>query len=271
MPVYISPSLVQGGGGAADLSLARIGAFSLTLSPQYPPALLAVPGGTAPGFSLASIRSALTYERWKPNTAPATLTLVWPGRFAADYVGIAAHTIGSSGAEVVIESQSVPGAPWVEQGRAEPINDRAMMFLFPQVEAYSWRIHLSAAAEIGVLYIGKSTVMQRCLYGGHTPAVLARDAEVMTNRSIRGQFVGRSIQRFGYKTSYQWNNLDPDWYRANFDPVAAWAQLWPFFIAWHPKRWPTEVVYGWTHDDIHPVNTGVRDFMSVGFNLEAIA
>ncbi len=60
------------------------------------------------------------------------------------------------------------------------------------------------------------------------------------------------------------------WYRDWFDPFVEAARRYPFFIAWNPLRFPDEVLYGWCNEDIQPTNQGRRDFMSVGFSVEAI-
>lgn len=263
--LYISPNLVaMAASGSADpLSHARIGYSTITRNATV------TASSSAPGFPASAIKHPLTYERWMPSTAPATLTIDAGALVTADYVGIAAHTVGSTGGAITI-SYSENGTDWTDVLQASPSSDNAIMALFEPVLAQYWRIQISRVAEIGVVYIGRALTMQRCMYGGHSPGTLSRQTEIEPSRSVTGQFLGRSIVRQGFATSYQWANLSADWYRANFDPFVESALRNPFFIAWYPEKFPDEVLYAWCNDDISPMNQGQRDLMSVGFNVEAV-
>lgn len=263
--LYISPSLVAQieSGGADPLSRARIGYRTVTRN-----ATVTASSATT-GFPASAIKNPLTYERWLPLSAPATLTIDAGAMVIADYVGIGAHTLGSTGATVTI-SYSENGIDWTDVLHAAPANDNAIMALFEPVLARYWRIHINRVAEIGVVYIERALVMQRSIYGGHSPGTLSRQTEIEPSRSVTGQFLGRSIVRQGFATSYQWSNLSAAWYRANFDPFVESALRNPFFIAWRPDRFPDEVLYAWCNDDISPTNMGIRDLMQVGFSVEAV-
>lgn len=263
--LYISPSLVAmaGSGAAEPLSRARIGYRTITRNAAV------TASSAAAGFPASAIRHALTYERWMPTVAPATLTIDAGAAVSADYVGIAAHTIGSTGATVTI-SYSENGTSWAQVLQVTPANDNSIMALFEPVLARYWRLQIDRVAEIGVVYIGRALVMQRSMYGGHSPGTLSRQTEIEPSRSVTGQFLGRSIVRQGFATPYQWSNLTAAWYRANFDPFVESALRNPFFIAWRPDRFPDEVLYAWCNDDISPTNQGQRDLMQVGFSVEAV-
>lgn len=263
--LYISPSLVAlaGSGGTDPLSRARIGYRTITRDATV------TATSEAPGFPASAVRHPLTYERWAPTVAPAALTIDAGAPVAADYVGIAAHTIGTTGAAVTV-SYSTDGTAWTDVLQTQPANDNAIMALFEPVLARYWRIRIDRVAEIGVIYIERALTVQRSMYGGHSPGTLSRQTEIEPSRSVTGQFLGRSIVRQGFATSYQWSNLTAAWYRANFDPFVESALRYPFFIAWRPDRFPNEVLYAWCNDDIEPTNMGVRDLMQVSFNVEAV-
>lgn len=268
MSLYISPSLVAGAGTSGQpLNLARIGYRNIVFD-----ATVTASSDTSASPAMA-IKNPMTYDRWQPSNSESDGWLeIVPdgGSVVVDYIALASHNLGSAGAEVVIEYKEAGTPNWHEVNRVLPANDNAMMFLFEQVEADAFRISIDKNAYISVVYIGKALVMPRCIYGGHSPVTLSRDTTFHPNKSIEGAFVGRSIVRQGLKTRYDWNNLEPDWYRRSFDPFVMWATKYPFFIAWYPERWPDEVAYCWTNDDIRPVNTGVRDFMRVGFDVEGV-
>jgi len=267
--IVVSPSLVEQGdhadGRGYPLNHARIGWQTITRD-----AILTVSSETA-GFPGAALSNPMTYERWRPASVPAWAAWDAGAPVEIDYIGIASHTLGSSGATFAIE-YSDDNATWTTLETVQPADDRAIMMLFPPVTARYWVIRIyDAVPSVGVVYIGRVLEMQRGLYGGHSPGTLSRQTDIMPNRSEGGQFLGRSIIREGYATSYDWDNLTAAWYRQWFDPFVESARKYPFFIAWYPLKFPSEVLYAWCNDDIRPRNQGVRDLMSVGFSVEAIA
>lgn len=264
--IYISPSLVAGTGvcGGNSLRHARIGYRSITRTATISAT------SQATGFPASSIANALTYERWMPAVAPASIEIDAGGLVIADYVGIAAHTLGSAGATIVI-SHSEDGADWIDVLDVRPDNDNAIMVLFEPVMARYWRISIDRVAVIGVVNIEMSLAMIKGVVGGHSPGVLSRKTDIMPNKSEGGQFLGRSVIRKGFETEYQWENLDEYWYRSHFDPFVESAIRYPFFIAWNPFRFPNDVIYAWCNKDIQPRMQGVRGRIEVGFDVEAIA
>ena len=268
MPVILSPSIVQNG-AAVPLSHARIGWRTLTRD-----ATLTFTGGAAEGFPADAVQRATTWERWKPASLPASLTFDAGSGVTADYLGIAAHTLGSSANTVTLE-YSADAVTWAEVETLNPGSDEPVMLLFGDIAARYWRLTVSGASVpvIGVVYIGEVLAMERRIYGGHKPVTLSRETEVRPNRSEKGQFLGRYIKRQGYATGYEWDNLTPDWYRVEFDPFVAAARTYPFFISWYPLKYANEVAFGWTTTrDIQPSNTGTGEgLMQVGFNIEAHA
>lgn len=255
---------MAGSGGVEPLSRARIGYRTITRNATV------TATSEAPGFPASAIRHPLTYERWAPAVAPATLTIDAGALVTADYVGIAAHTIGSTGATVAI-SHSEDGTTWTDVLQTAPTDDKAIMALFEPVMARYWRIRIDRVAEIGVVYIERALAMQKGVSGGHSPGTLSRQTVIEPSRSVTGQFLGRSIVRRGFQTEYEWEYLDPLWYRANFDPFVAAAIRDPFFIAWRPDKYPEEVLYAWTDRDIAPRYMRIMPkLMQVRLNVEAI-
>lgn len=226
------------------------------------------------GFPADAVQRQTTWERWKPTALPATLSIdsgTSPSG-TGSYIGIAAHTLGSSSATVVIE-YSVNNTDWTTIETLEPADNSAIMVIFPEVQAQYWRIVVSGSTipNIGSVYIGEVLEMERPIYGGHSPINLSRQTVVRPTESEKGQWLGRSVIRYGLQTSFDWNNLTAAWYRANFDPFVKEARFHPFFIAWRPADFPKEVAYGWTSQDIQPSNSGTRDLMSVSISVSAYA
>src|SRR5690625_6982837 len=113
--------------------------------------------------------------------------------------------------------------------------------------------------------------MPRPVYGGQSRSRRSCAAEVGPNVSVTGELLGRAVYRRGFATTYAWQHLPATWYRAEFEPFVEHAIHSPFFIAWNPITFPDEAAYAWTDGDIIPTNMGIRDLMSVRFNVRAIA
>ena len=208
-----------------------------------------------------------TFERWRPSSSEATWEVDLGASKRVDYVAIAAHTTGSSGASITIE-HSPDATTWATVISVTPSDDAAIICQFVEVSDRYWRLVLSdGRPEIGVVYIGQILEMQRPYYGGQTPTTLARTTTIRTSRSRSGQFLGQDFRRRGFSPSASFSNLEADWVRDNFVPFMDDARIYPYFFAWRPSTFPKEVVYAWTGDDITPQNSGTRDLMSVSWDM----
>lgn len=211
-----------------------------------------------------------TYERWKPTALPATWEIDLGENRTFNYFCIGAHTLGSNACTIKVEYQD-PSDTWVEFGTETMLSkDRAVMMLDDEVETDTVRLTVSGSGDmpqIGVIYFGNVLAMSRPIYAGHNPITLNRETRLKSSKSRGGQFLGQNFRRSGLVSSVQFQHLEPDWYRDNFDPFAKAARNRPFFFAWRPTTYPTEVAYCWTPDDMQPQNDGQPNFMSVSFNL----
>jgi len=263
MTTVISDDLILGLAETEQpLSHARIGYQNLMLTGTVSSD---VSGG------VQALKNPLTYDFFSPALVPFRVTLNIGSVKPVNYVGIAAHTIGTNGNLIIVET-SLNNIDFVEQVQFLPNNNNQIMMLFEEVEAQYIRVRFVGGTppKISVMYIGKALEMQRKIYGGHTPITLSRETVVRPVKSERGQWLGRSIIRSGVSTSYSWKHLTADWYRENFDPFVENCRKYPFFISWKPLTFPDEVGYVWTSDDIAPTNMGIRDYMEVTMAVEGI-
>lgn len=228
---------------------------------------------SSPGFPANSAVIPLTYEQWRPDSLPATWTVETDIPRAVDAVGIYSPNIATVGAAVKIE-YSFNGVDWVAVSEFAASNNNAILVTFDEVLAKFWRLNVSAQngiPEFSAIYVGKALQMQRQVYGGLTPVTMARKTKYNNNRSDKGQFLGRSIIREGTAFNISWRHLTPDWYRNFFDPFAKRAREYPFFLSWYPEKYPSEVSYCWTTDDITPTNMGIgQGWMEVSMNVEGL-
>ena len=265
MSVFISPAIVLNPSAYGEpLNHARIGYKTIVTRTNV--------SGTAAaaGFPVSAISNPATYERYKPVDLPATLTIDAGEPVECDYIGIAAHTLGSGGCSFTVE-HSPDNINWTEVSAVTPVTDQSLMAIFEPATRRYWRLVVNGSAIplIGVIYIGQSLQMQRAIYGGHSPLPLSRKTAVRPNVSETGQWLGASQERKGFKTSFSWKNLKAAWYRQYFDPfVAVNPRVIPFFIAWNPIQFPDEAGYCWATSDIQPKNSGTLDYMDVSLSVE---
>lgn len=221
-----------------------------------------------------------TGEYWEPTALPATLVIDLGAARDVDYVGLAAHTLGSEGCTVTVETSTgaLAGSPseqvWTEFADSiAPGDDRAILFLDSSRTARYLRLTITGSGDmpkLAVVYVGEILAMPRSIYGGHGPITLSRETVLHRSLSRGGQILGQGFRRHGLVGSASWRHLEPNWYREHFDPFVESARNRPFFFAWRPGDYSDEVAYGVCPDDIHPTNMGVREFMQVGFSMHAV-
>ena len=232
-----------------------------------------VASSQAAGFEAADAVNIFTNEYWQPNVLPATWTCTPATGTDSDYIGIAAHTLGSNGCTVGIE-YTTDGTTWTELFSFAPEDNQAIMLIYEPVTAMAWRLTVSGGTGIprlGVIYIGESLAMQRPIYGGHAPITLQLKTILTNQMSEAGQFMARSIVRQGVGTSYSWSNLTAGWVRQYWRPFQKAARSVPFFIAWRPISFPDETAFVWTLSDISPSNSGMKNFMSISMDVAGVA
>jgi hypothetical protein len=123
---------------------------------------------------------------------------------------------------------------------------------------------------LAVLYAGELLLLQRRIYVGHTPIKFGRRLNLANHRSIDGNFLGRIVLSEKTETSIALKNLTSTWYRNYMEPFLLAAQEIPFFFAWRPGTYPTEVGYVWLTGDPVPVNQLSNGMMQVSFDVEGV-
>lgn len=274
MAVIITSSMVlqtpaeSGGTGQLPpfpLTHARIGYQTICTASNV------VASSEAAGFPAEDATNIFTNEFWQPTALPATWTCDAGDGVDTDYIGIAAHTLGSANCSLTIE-YSTDNSTWTELNAFLPKDNRPIMLIYETITARWWRFTLNGTTipRIGVIYIGQALQMQRPIYGGHAPLTLNRSTTIYNQISEAGQFMARSIIRQGNSTSFAWKNLTATWYREFFDPFVLAARRTPFFIAWRPATFPEEAGFVRTGGDINPTNTGIKNYMEVSMTVYGV-
>jgi hypothetical protein len=252
---------------AQPLAHARIGYQTYTRDAVT----VTVSSETAAGPKDAPLRPD-TVEFWEPAAMPATWEIDFGALRDIDYIGIAGHTIGASGAAIAAET-SQDGTTWTAfAGDIAPGDDTAIMLLDELRSVRYVRLTLTGTTvpRLAVIYIGEALAMPRMIYGGHTPITLSRETVLHQSLSRGGQFLGQGFRRHGVTGSIAFQNLPASFVRQDFDLFTKSARRFPYFVAWRPSTFPKEVAYVWTDEDIRPSNMGKRDFMQVSWNMKGL-
>lgn len=257
MGVEITAGLLAAGGIEQSLRKPRIGYENLLF--ERPVSSFSATS-SAPGYPADAVSRPDTAERWRGESSSDTLTINLGATRSFNYIGIAAHTLGSEGASVTVQGEQIT-----------PADNRPILLLMEDRSDYQINLNISGGpASIGVVYVGRVLEVMRPVYGGHTPGALSRETTLKRSLSRGGQFLGQQIRRKGTSSGLDLANLSPEWYRDRFDPFVEHARRFPFFLAWRPTRFPDEVMYAWAPDDIKPSNSGTRDLMEVSFSVRGM-
>ena len=98
---------------------------------------------------------------WRPAVVPADWQIDFPGTAPISYVGIGAHTIGSSGATIKLQVfdgtwQDIPGT------EISPTDDEAILYLLAPQDMDRLRVRMTVEiAEIGYILTGLATEIPR--------------------------------------------------------------------------------------------------------------
>jgi len=127
------------------------------------------------------------------------------------------------------------------------------------------------AGYAAVLYVGKLLVIQRKLQVSFTPITMGRRSEIIGQRSERGQFLGRSIVGAWLESNANIRFMTAEWYREHMDEFIEASETTPFFFAWAPVSYPTEVGFAWAMEIPQPEIFDPSELIGVTIQMQGIA
>lgn len=208
----------------------------------------AVAGNQAPLYPATNMLMPQTYTSWRPLTVPATvnITLQLPSAAPWNAFAVGAHTLGSSGATLQLQTFSFLSG-WVTIFEATPEDDSAILFLTTSLPQSCRIIVSNAICEIGVLMVGRALEFPRAAqFSPAQPISEAEQYRYNVNMTDGGSWAGRTAVSQGLQFGVQINNLSedfaesPEW-RSFRDHCNKGAST--FFIAPKPQSYPREVAY----------------------------
>lgn len=229
-------------------------------------------------YPVTNLANSATNLRWQSEvTDEVYVTATIDTTELIDYVGIAKHNFYTAQIAVSVEGLTTDaGSPqdWVElNAPVIPSDDGPLLFRFTAQSFYAIRVRMqegTAAARIGALRVGKLLLLQRRIYVGHTPITLGVSSDILSGRSENGHYLGRLVTGQKNVTSVSMVNLTPDWVRDNLVPFIRSAVDEPFFFAWRPGDYPSEIGYAWLSNDPQPNNMRSNGMMQFSMEMTGI-
>lgn len=225
---------------------------------------------TSPASNVASL---VTYNFWSatPNASNiARLLFVFPTALSLNFVGIAAHNIGTKSAGIKVQYSLDSGATWINSaaGLVRPTDDQAIGFRFNSVSTDYWRISITDAGAsdvvIGVVILSNELQFPTRIYQGYTPPITQTNVDLQSNVSEGGHLLGSSSVRKSSSALAAINYIEPAVIRG-----AEWKDFQKsfndgngFFWAWRPNKYG-DLFFAWRSGRaIAPTNSGPNDLMS---------
>lgn len=259
--IYIASGFT---GNAYPLSHPRIGWDRITGT--------ATASGSAAGFAAANANTTRTDSFWRPTGSPAWWRIDAGAPVNVNYLGIAAHDIGTQDATVAIQ-RSTDGTTWTGLGlTVEPVDDSPIFVLFGTLSFRYWRIvvtYSGTAPTIGTIAFGEVMEFPRpAVYAPSVSFERAKRTSFDVNISDGGQWLGRTKVRQSLAPTMQVNNLSETWIASTFDEFATYAEDQPFFIADRPGDYPASCSYAWSLTDIIPERQTAKASISHSVTME---
>jgi hypothetical protein len=218
-----------------------------------------------------------TAQRWTfTGTGSDLIVYLMPANNSTDTVCINAHNLASVGATIEIFYSLDASGDFVSFAPSQtPTKNNSLMFhIGTAVNARRIQVSITNAngsAFVGSINAGVALQMQRPFFVGHTPAVLAKQADYYSSNTESGNFIGVEVRRRALESQASWANLSDAWYRAYFVPFLDNAEVLPFVFAWNLLEHPTDVVYCKNITNVAPSYSGTLDKLTVDIPLIGIA
>lgn len=233
-----------------------------------------------PAYPATNVATPDTYLEWR--VSPATLVLATltvdlgdPGQ-AVNYIAIAGHNTATRGAAIDVIGSTDGSTFSVIPGTIAftPETNGPIMFLFTTTLYRKIRVRWLAGSEAvrcAVLMTGIAQAMPQKIYVGHSPINLNRQTIDKVAFSEKGNYLGSVTLGETTSTEIALTDLNPQWYRGNFEPFLREARLRPFFFGWRPGTYPRDVGYVKLVNSPQPVNQRGNGMMQVSMTVAGVA
>jgi hypothetical protein len=226
----------------------------------------------------ANVANPSTYLKWKSlSTALQFVTVTFPAPTDVDYLGVAGHNFGTAKVAASVEGTvTLDPLNWQPLGAEQlPADDQPMIWRFAQRTLMAIRLRmappvLALPPQVAVIYAGKLLQLERRVYVGHKPISFNRRASVVTGLSEEATFLGRLVLGEQNETTLDIKNATAAFYRTDIEPWLRDATRRPFFFAWRPFTYPSEVGFCWLTADPTMTNQRSNGMVQVSASMRGI-
>ena len=215
-----------------------------------------------------------TWSVFEPGTPNPTVHYDMGGDITLDSLGIAAHTLGTSGASLRLQHSS-NGTSWTDSfSNYAPLTNEDLFFIFPAVTARYYRINFTGGGfTVGVARASRALRFPHSPVDGYTPLHHARRYTKLFTDSIKGQFLGNRVLAAGAETSVDMGFLDRPWLENNIRGFEDhFNQGGTFFYAGCPSKYPRDMgsCKAASDEDVLNITWTERDKMAeLDFNIQS--
>lgn len=233
------------------------------------------------GFPISNVGNSATHLIWRAavNTGAEVITITGDGVKVLDYIGIAAHNLGSNNIPItIVNSGDSPGAVLVASTTLP--DDKPAIFRFAPGAYSQIQISLDLSfvpddgiPQIAVIYCGKLLVLERGIKVDvvHVALPYGRKTSIVNGMSESGNFLGRIVLAESRASRAEFFAFTPEFYRASIDPFLVAAQQNPFFWAWAPLDYPLETGFAWLTTDAQPETSPDHRHVALALDMAGIA
>lgn len=194
----------------------------------------------------SNIRDPATNTYWTPSSLPATTTFDIGSSVGASYLGICSHNLYSTDTTLTLE---VYTSTWTTVCEVNLTNNKSSLVSFNYTEGSEWRVTLSGSGSpsVGVMFLGKALQFDSGITQGYVPLYMSEDIELLSSRTITGQFMPNRVERIGVSTSFNLNILERGFVEGEDfqDFLRHYNDGGSFFFASSPKELRDDVSYCW--------------------------
>jgi len=229
-----------------------------------------VADSTATGYAVDNLTDWRSYNWWRPNAMPATVTVDCGSAKAADYMLLLGHDLGTQGVTVELRASTDNfAASDVLVDSATPSTDEPLLLLFNSASYRYWRLSFSGANPPSIAIAAIGAVMRLPVYMQQPFDPLGRDPKGEAVRSGGGHPLAKIINYEDWKQTINLKSVTWTWLRNTWLP--AWRSHLrgtPFGFAWNPDDYPAELLLAETAGGFKTPHRGI--YADLTFELEAV-
>jgi len=230
----------------------------------------------AAGFERELAYNWRTFDGWRASASGTVHYTVDLGSAQnVSYWAVSKHTLGTNGGSIVLQ-YSTTGAFAGEEvdfgATVSPSDDTTIMqYVTTPINARYWRWEIvsTPVSFFGVMSLGLAMEFVRAVRTGFQLPLSARKNKIINSRSEGGAFLGRSLVRQGFESSFTIELQTLAYGRTTWNDFIDHAELKPFFFAWNTS-YMEDSIFAWMDMEADPVTFDRNNTVAMGFKFQGL-